>query len=103
MTDSILSSIPVALLDSQMKLELALVLSAFGLLAILFWLFPPAVWFAKPSFRCPRCESKDVCPSMPASIRDQIHLLLERHPYRCRACWYRFSVKGLAARPNLTS
>ncbi len=92
---------PLALIDSHDKIGLAVAFSLLALVAFLIWLLPPTFWLAPPAPQCPLCESKDVRPSKASGLRDQIGLMLQRRPYRCRSCWVRFSVKSLPSRPKL--
>jgi cytochrome c-type biogenesis protein CcmH/NrfF len=43
--------------------------------------------------RCPRCQSKDIAPSMPRGAGDDIQAFLGREPRHCRACGRRFHVR----------
>jgi hypothetical protein len=91
---------PLALIDSRDKLILAIAFSILALIAFLFWLFPPTLWFEEHvGGGCPLCESKDVRPSQAVGLRDQVGLLFNRRPYRCRSCRARFPVR--VAKQNL--
>jgi hypothetical protein len=43
--------------------------------------------------RCPRCYCKDIVPSLPRSIRDEVMRWFGGIPRRCRACENRFYVR----------
>jgi len=40
--------------------------------------------------RCPRCGGRDVRHSRHRGIKDAFLVALGRHPFRCRACDFRF-------------
>ena len=42
--------------------------------------------------RCPRCLKRDIVPSMPRGIRDNIMFGLGKVPRHCRSCGKRFYV-----------
>jgi DNA-directed RNA polymerase subunit RPC12/RpoP len=46
--------------------------------------------------RCPRCMSRDVAPSMPRGLWDDIMLGAGRIPRHCRYCGRRFHAKIVA-------
>jgi hypothetical protein len=43
--------------------------------------------------RCPRCKSRDVVPSMPRGLWDDIMIGAGRIPRHCRKCGKRFRAK----------
>ncbi|MGP8247990.1 MAG: hypothetical protein ACLQVN_26190 [Bryobacteraceae bacterium] len=44
--------------------------------------------------RCPRCFSRDLAPSKPRGLLDQVMLWFRRVPRHCRSCGNRFYVVG---------
>jgi hypothetical protein len=85
--------LPSALVSPEMKIMLAIALVVLALVAVVMWLFPVSVWFNGARDRCPRCDSKDIRPSMISSVTDRLRLILQIHPYRCRSCRTRFMTK----------
>ncbi len=82
---------------SFISLPLAIGLALGCILALIFWVLPPTLWFGAYNDRCPTCESKDIRHSKVQSLQDHVRLMFQLRPYRCRGCWTRFSARALAA------